>query len=113
MSLHDALPIWNSPHLTAETTRDPAFTCDVLEDGPDAALAAVMETLGGVPAAPLANDAVMAMLRRTKRRGSLAIANGDLTGAWPLERVTGALTALAEATRPEEHKSELQSLRRT
>src|SRR3546814_2885407 len=96
MSLHDALPIWNSPHLTAETTRDPAFTCDVLEDGPDAALAAVMETLGGVPAAPLANDAVMAMLRRTKRRGSLAIAIGDITGAW----------------RSAEHTSELQSLMR-
>lgn len=87
-----------SPHLTAELVRDPAFACDLLEHGPDAAFDAVIAGLRTMPAEPLGNDAVMARLRRGKRRGSLAIAIADITGTWPLERVTGALTDLAEAT---------------
>ena len=35
-------------------------------------------------------------VRRAKRRLALLIALGDLGGAWPLERVTGTLTAFAD-----------------
>ena len=37
-------------------------------------------------------------LRVVKRRASLLVALADITGAWELEQVTAALTALAEAT---------------
>jgi len=87
-----------SPHLTAEMTRDPAFACGLLETGPDAAFDAAMAEVAALPATPLPNDAVMTALRRGKRRGSLAIALADITGTWPLERVTDALSRLAEAT---------------
>ena len=87
-----------SPHLTADLTRDVGFACDLLENGPDAAFDAAMAQLAILPTAQLANDAVMTALRVGKRRGSLAVALADITGAWPLERVTDALTRLAEAT---------------
>lgn len=51
-------------------------------------------------AAELARDSDVAglpdMLRQMKRRVALITALADLAGAWPLERVTGALTALAD-----------------
>ena len=51
-------------------------------------------------AVELARDSDVAglpdMLRQMKRRVALMTALADLAGAWPLERVTGALTALAD-----------------
>lgn len=44
----------------------------------------------------LAADDLGPALRRAKRRLALLIALGDLGGAWPLERVTGTLTAFAD-----------------
>src|SRR5690606_29261350 len=72
-----------SPHLTAEAIRDVAFTCDLLEQGPEAGFAAAIEALRAMPDRPEPGDAVMAALRQAKRRGSLAIAIGDITGMWP------------------------------
>jgi glutamate-ammonia-ligase adenylyltransferase len=48
------------------------------------------------PAAP--REAVMSLLRRAKRQGALVAAAADLAGLWPLDRVTGALSDLADLT---------------
>ena len=44
-----------------------------------------------------ARSAVAALLRQAKRQAALVIAAADLSGLWPLDRITGALSALAEA----------------
>ena len=39
-----------------------------------------------------------ALLRQTKRQASLAIALSDISGVWNLEKITNALSELAEAS---------------
>ncbi|WP_128254079.1 glutamine-synthetase adenylyltransferase [Falsirhodobacter deserti] len=77
-----------SPYLRDLMRREGEWLPAALDD-PDAALAA-----------ELARDADLAglpvMLRQAKRRVALLTALADLAGHWPLERVTGALTALAD-----------------
>jgi glutamate-ammonia-ligase adenylyltransferase len=44
----------------------------------------------------ISQNRVMSQLRRAKRRASLIAGLADISGLWPLEKVTGALTDLAE-----------------
>ena len=88
----------NSPYLSQSLIADPGFARLALEAGPDAAFRAAQEEAAeraGFAEESLAG--VMLRLRRAKRRAALAIALGDIAGAWPLERVTGALSGFAEA----------------
>jgi glutamate-ammonia-ligase adenylyltransferase len=87
----------NSPYLSDLAVREPAVLLDTVEGrGPDAALD---EALGALRAADPAGarDAIGAALRVAKRRAALVAAVADIAGLWPLERVTGALSVLAEA----------------
>ena len=65
-----------------------------LEDEFRAGIAKMLE----LSQAPRPLGETMASLRRIKRRAHLVIALLDLSGAWPLARVTGALTELADAS---------------
>ena len=88
----------NSPYLSHGLISDPGFARLVLEAGPDAGYRAAFEEAArraGFAEESLAD--IMLRLRRAKRRAALAIALGDITGAWPLETVTGALSGFAEA----------------
>ena len=88
----------NSPYLSQSLISDPGFARLALEAGPDAAFRAAYEEAAdrtGFAEESLA--AIMLRLRRAKRRAALAIALGDIAGAWPLEKVTGALSGFAEA----------------
>jgi glutamate-ammonia-ligase adenylyltransferase len=86
----------NSPYLGALALREPETLIRLLDEGPDAAFGAVLDGLAA--AEPEASRAQLAeTLRTAKRRAALAIGLADITGRWPLERVTGALSALAEA----------------
>ena len=67
------------------------------EEGPDHAAGILAAELDAVPTEDRVR--LMAGLRRARRRHALLIALCDLEGRWPLERVTGALTALAELKR--------------
>ncbi|MBI4184687.1 MAG: bifunctional [glutamine synthetase] adenylyltransferase/[glutamine synthetase]-adenylyl-L-tyrosine phosphorylase [Proteobacteria bacterium] len=87
----------NSPYLTALALREPATLADFLARGPDAAVAAVLAGLAPEPAEPGVEPERMRTLRVAKRRAALLIALADIGGLWPLERVTGALSAVAEA----------------
>ncbi len=60
-------------------------------------VAAALAELAAHPAAAR-RDRVAAALRRAKRVVALATAIADIGGIWPLERVTAALSDLAEAT---------------
>ncbi|MBK6468404.1 MAG: glutamine-synthetase adenylyltransferase [Rhodobacter sp.] len=80
-----------SPYLKGLMTREADWLRDTLEAEPEAALAAVLASLGEVPLETLGTA-----LRQAKRRVALLAGLCDLGGVWPLETVTGALTALAD-----------------
>ncbi len=91
----------NSPHLTHITLFNPDFLRHLLYAGPDAALAGLLAELR-VEAAPAGDGAgeterIMEALRAAKSRAGLLIALTDITGTWPLERVTECLSDFAEA----------------
>jgi glutamate-ammonia-ligase adenylyltransferase len=86
----------NSPYLGDLAVRESAALRQLAAEGPDAAVAEAMATLGALsPAADRAR--IVAGLRRAKRVVALVTAIADIGGLWHLEAVTGALSALAEA----------------
>jgi glutamate-ammonia-ligase adenylyltransferase len=85
----------HSPYLADLAVAEAPSLTRLLERGPDEAMEAVYQLIAGAdPAAP--REAVASLLRRAKRRGALVIAAADIDGLWPLDRVTGALSRLAE-----------------
>jgi [glutamine synthetase] adenylyltransferase / [glutamine synthetase]-adenylyl-L-tyrosine phosphorylase len=80
-----------SPYLRALMTREGAWLRVALTIAPETALASVLSALDEVPPDQLADA-----LRTAKRRVALLAGLADLGGAWGLEAVTGALTALAD-----------------
>jgi glutamate-ammonia-ligase adenylyltransferase len=94
----------NSPYLTRLIVNDPAFFRELLRRGPGdccaiamAEIRRCMAPIGGAEGERAATaDEVMAALRMAKSHAALAIAFADIAGVWPLERITGALSALAE-----------------
>jgi glutamate-ammonia-ligase adenylyltransferase len=87
----------NSPFLGQILLDERDFFLDVARRGPDAAFKFALSPLSiQDPSADA--DEVMRTLRIAKRRAALAIAIADIGGAWPLERLTGALSALADAS---------------
>ena len=87
----------NSPFLTRLALRDPGTVAAVLQHGPDATLAELLGRLNAETAG-LQRVTLMSRLRVTKRRAALIIALADIAEIWPLARVTGALSALADAS---------------
>jgi glutamate-ammonia-ligase adenylyltransferase len=86
----------HSPYLAELAARESEALMALAETGPDEAMAQAIDPLAALdPAMPRA--AVAAALRQAKRRGALAAAVADIAGLWPLERVTGAISDLAEA----------------
>ncbi|MCB4822114.1 bifunctional [glutamine synthetase] adenylyltransferase/[glutamine synthetase]-adenylyl-L-tyrosine phosphorylase [Roseicella aerolata] len=87
----------HSPYLAELAQREPLALVRLLERGPDEALDIAFEPLRHAdPGAP--REAVGALLRQAKRQAALIVAAADLAGLWPLDRVTGALSDLADAT---------------
>ena len=87
----------NSPFLTHCLLDDFAFTRLLVTRGPRAAFTETMKLLRGdaMPAAETA--ALMRRLRIGKRRCALTAGMADITGAWPVEEVTAALSTFADA----------------
>ncbi len=86
----------HSPYLAELMARESATLMLMAERGPDDAFAHAIDPLSRIDAAT-PRAALATILRQAKRRGALAAAFGDITGLWPLDRVTGALSDLAEA----------------
>ncbi|SMO37552.1 glutamine-synthetase adenylyltransferase [Ruegeria faecimaris] len=72
---------------------------------PDAILASIMETARTLP-----SDQLRPGLRQAKRRLALLTALADLAGAWPLEKVTGALTDFGAMVADVAAKAEIATL---
>src|ERR1700722_1768719 len=86
----------NSPYLADLTVREAPSLRDIVASGPDAVVTTTLQELTALPAQNR-RDRVAATLRRAKRIVALATAIADIGGIWPLERVTAALSDLAEA----------------
>jgi glutamate-ammonia-ligase adenylyltransferase len=85
-----------SPFLWDLASADPARLVALLEADPDTHLKALLaETAAAVAATPDETEA-MRLLRRMKQEAALLIALADIGGAWPIMRVTAALTELAD-----------------
>ena len=85
----------NAPFLADLAIREAAALRQAVRDGPDAVIASVMAGLATIP--PTIPRAQLASrLRAAKRVVSLLVALADIGGLWPLDRVTAALSDLAE-----------------
>jgi glutamate-ammonia-ligase adenylyltransferase len=87
----------NSPYLADLAVREAASLRALVATGPDALVATAMAELAAIAPAGR-RDRIAAAMRRTKRIVALATAIADIGGIWPLERVTAALSDLAEGT---------------
>jgi glutamate-ammonia-ligase adenylyltransferase len=87
----------NSVYLSELALREPETLLAVARHGPAAVVDHAFARLAETP--PTASGAVVgAAMRAAKRQVALAAALGDIGGVWPLSRVTGALSHLAEET---------------
>lgn len=89
----------NSPFLTDLCLHEPAVVAVLLdagsEGGPDRALAAALASLKAAARKAKLPDELALPLRIAKRQVALSIAVADITGQWPLEKITGALSDFA------------------
>ncbi|HWE74968.1 MAG TPA: bifunctional [glutamine synthetase] adenylyltransferase/[glutamine synthetase]-adenylyl-L-tyrosine phosphorylase, partial [Stellaceae bacterium] len=85
-----------APYLWDLVQGDPFRFVRLLESDPDVALAGLLATTQSAVAAAHSSDEVMRLLRRMKTEAALSIALCDIGGVWPVERVTAALTDVAE-----------------
>jgi glutamate-ammonia-ligase adenylyltransferase len=86
----------NAPYLAELACRESASLMATLAAGPEPTVAAILAELARI--APATRRALVAQkLRGAKRRAALAIALADLSGLWPLPRITATLSDLAEA----------------
>ena len=88
----------NSPYLGLSLTRDLPFARRLLTDGFDVTFKALMAEVKAAYGEETDINRLMTGLRLAKRRAALLIGLADIAGAWALERVTGALSELAETT---------------
>jgi [glutamine synthetase] adenylyltransferase / [glutamine synthetase]-adenylyl-L-tyrosine phosphorylase len=96
-ALLDAL-FGNSPYLTETALQSPIFVTDLWRRGPDAIRADLDAELDNIKTEARAGAPpvlVATRLRQLKRKVALAVAVADIAEAWPLEKVTGALSAFA------------------
>ena len=91
----------NSPFLGRCVLSEPTFFQELLETDVDSVFTTLLARLhpAELLASAVGRDETMLMqeLRRAKRRAALAIALADISGVWPLEKVTLALSGFAEA----------------
>ena len=86
-----------APYLWELVRADPARFVRLLDSNPDAMLAALLAETESAAAATQMQADLMRLLRRMKAEAALLIALADIGGVWPVARVTGALTDVADA----------------
>jgi len=85
----------NSPYLTLCALKDPAYLCEVLAQGPDAAWQDLQTNVRNTLFGEKDIARLMKGLRVGKRRLALLSGLADISHAWSLEQVTGALSTYA------------------
>ena len=86
----------NSPFLGQSILRDVAFTCTLLERGPDDIFEQLVAELPRDLRGETNAERIMTALRHAKRRVAVTTAVGDITGIWKLKTVTNSLSRFAE-----------------
>jgi len=86
-----------SPYLARLIEKDAEFAQVALTTDADATFADILASVAAAGALVKQAD-IMTALRRAKDRAALVIALADLGGVWTLDRVTGALSAFADAS---------------
>ncbi len=86
----------NSPFLGQCLLNEIEFLPELLANGPDTAFRDVVNALSPFLAADDGQDQIMSTLRRARRRIALLTAIADITGQWPLHRITGSLSKFAD-----------------
>jgi [glutamine synthetase] adenylyltransferase / [glutamine synthetase]-adenylyl-L-tyrosine phosphorylase len=86
----------SAPYLWDLVGADAARLSRLLSHDPDEQFASLLAKARRSAASTRTPVALMCVLRRMKAEGALVIALADLGGVWPVERVTRALTDLAE-----------------
>nr|WP_247742359.1 MULTISPECIES: glutamine-synthetase adenylyltransferase [unclassified Ruegeria] len=94
----------SSPYLKGLIEREKDWLAGALQQ-PDQALAEVMATARALPP-----DQLKPGLRQGKRRMALLTALADVAGAWPLEKVTAALTDFGALAADVAAKAEIAAL---
>ena len=87
----------NSPFLSQICFAEPDTLLGLVTAGPGRMFAEIMHRLNRELERQTDRSTLMTQLRLVRRRVALVAAIGDLAQWWPLERVTGALSAFAEA----------------
>ncbi len=87
----------NSPFLSQICFAEPDTLLGLVTAGPGRMFAEIMHRLNRELEWQPDRSTLMTQLRLVRRRVALVAAIGDLAQWWPLERVTGALSAFAEA----------------
>src|ERR1044072_5956410 len=87
-----------SPYLWDLIRAEPDRLLGILEAEPDGHFGTVIAEVTRAGLAESDETAMMRLLRRGKAEAALMIALADIGGVWPVERVTRALTAFADAT---------------
>lgn len=87
----------NSPFLGRILRLHPDWLPRLLDRAPEEALADLLSRVAAARDLDKQAD-VMSELRLAKSEAALLIAIADITGAWPLEQVTEALSAFADST---------------
>ena len=85
-----------SPYLWDLIQADLSRTTRLLTQDPADELAALLGATRAAAAAASGREPLMRILRRMKAEAALLIALADIGGAWPLARITHALTDVAE-----------------
>ena len=87
----------SSPYLRRLVERDPGFTLHCLRTAPGRTLDEIIEATRRTAHEAGTEAALMTALRQLKAQSALAIALADISGAWDLDRTTGALSDFADA----------------
>ena len=87
----------NSPYLAGLALRERACFDTLIRRGPDAVVDTALSALAELDVSG-PRTAIASALRRAKRQVALASGIADIGGLWNLEKVTGALSRLADAT---------------
>ncbi|MFZ2030187.1 MAG: bifunctional [glutamine synthetase] adenylyltransferase/[glutamine synthetase]-adenylyl-L-tyrosine phosphorylase [Vitreimonas sp.] len=87
----------HAPYLKRLITRRDDLLIDIDDHWPQRMVDAALDAAKAIAADPPAIDEAMRRLRLAKDQIHLATAIADLSRAWPLERVTGAITDFADA----------------
>ncbi|WP_417318162.1 bifunctional [glutamine synthetase] adenylyltransferase/[glutamine synthetase]-adenylyl-L-tyrosine phosphorylase [Emcibacter sp.] len=88
----------NSPYLSTLATRNPDFLLRVLESSPGDCLTDLEKELKDLTPDDMDTDTLKKMFRQFKARVALLAAWADLSGQWPLFKVTETLSWFAEST---------------